>query len=62
MLARLGGIDGTQLKAIAFRATETALGQHLLKSKGALLRVAGQLKADNFNGKSGIQFIIDDVA
>jgi single-stranded-DNA-specific exonuclease len=60
--ARLEGIDGTQLKAIAFRATETALGQHLLKSKGALLRVAGQLKADNFNGKSGIQFIIDDVA
>lgn len=54
--------SGAKLKAIAFKALETPLGAALLKSKGQPLKLAGQLKPDNFGGRNAVQLIIDDAA
>ncbi|HEY2178635.1 MAG TPA: single-stranded-DNA-specific exonuclease RecJ [Caulobacteraceae bacterium] len=48
------------LKAIAWRAEETAVGRRLLA--GGALHLAGRLKPDDWNGRSGVQFEIDDAA
>jgi single-stranded-DNA-specific exonuclease len=58
----LTGALGGRLKAIAFRALETPLGQALLKSGSAPLHVAGHLRADSWQGRDGCQLIIDDAA
>ena len=59
---RLAGTDGRALKAIAFRALDSALGESLLASGGRSLHVAGKLRADNWAGRDAVQFIIDDAA
>jgi len=51
-----------KLKAIAFRCLDTALGAALLARDGTLLHLAGHLRADSWNGRSGVQFVIDDAA
>ncbi|HTH98487.1 MAG TPA: single-stranded-DNA-specific exonuclease RecJ [Stellaceae bacterium] len=57
------GLGSTErLKAIAFRALETPLGQALLRSDGALLHVAGHLRADSWQGRDGVQLFIEDAA
>ena len=53
---------GTSVKAIAFRAVESALGQALLKSGGTPLAIAGRLKLDRWNGETRVQLQIDDLA
>ncbi len=53
---------GTRLKAIAFRASETALGQLLLKSAGMPISLAGRVKIDRWNGDVRVQFQIEDAA
>ena len=59
----LSGLDGSRLKAIAFRAAETDLGRHLLRhAKGPLLHVAGTLRLDRWNGTETVQLVIDDAA
>jgi single-stranded-DNA-specific exonuclease len=57
----LTGETGDRLKAIAWRAEETELGQRLLAGGGAL-HVAGRLKLDDWNGREGTQLEIEDVA
>ena len=57
---RLAG-QGGRLKAIAWRAEETALGRRLLEGGGAV-HVAGRLKPDDWNGREGVQFEIEDLA
>lgn len=52
---------GGRLKAIAWRAEDTELGKRLLSGAGAL-HVAGRLKADDWNGRQGVQFEIEDAA
>src|SRR5690606_22201042 len=55
------GADGTgRLKAIAFRAAESPLGQALLGTRGSPLHLAGHLTADEWNGKVSSQLQIDD--
>ncbi|MDX2307826.1 MAG: single-stranded-DNA-specific exonuclease RecJ [Hyphomicrobium sp.] len=54
--------DGARLKAIAFRAVDTPLGEALLKSNGAPMHVAGELSVDEWRGERRAQFSIDDVA
>ena len=57
------GADGTgRLKAIAFRAAATPLGQALMGSRGAPLHLAGQLRADEWQGRTSAQLFIDDAA
>jgi single-stranded-DNA-specific exonuclease len=52
---------GGRLKAIAWRSADTPLGARLLAAGGAV-HVAGRLKPDDWNGRSGVQLEIDDVA
>lgn len=57
---RLTDADGARLKAIAWRAAETEVGRALLAGEGTL-NVAGLLKADDWNGRRGVQLEILDV-
>ncbi len=52
---------GGRLKAIAWRSDDTPLGRRLAASGGAV-HVAGRLKADDWNGRAGVQLEIEDVA
>ncbi|QTC92386.1 single-stranded-DNA-specific exonuclease RecJ [Brevundimonas goettingensis] len=58
---RLVGPDGASVKAIAWRCADLPLGKALLAGQGGL-SVAGRLKADDWNGRRGVQFEIEDVA
>ncbi|NNG05063.1 MAG: single-stranded-DNA-specific exonuclease RecJ [Inquilinus sp.] len=58
----LTGAEGGRLKAIAFRALETPLGQALLDPAGAPLHLAGVLRVDRWKGQERAQFQIDDGA
>ncbi len=58
----LSGALGGRLKAIAFRAAGTELGRALLRRDGGGLHIAGQLRADTWQGRDGCQLIIDDAA
>ncbi len=51
---------GGKLRAIAWRSEETPLGVRLLAGGG--LHVAGRLKPDDWQGRSGVQFEIEDAA
>ena len=53
---------GGRLKAIAFRAAGTPLGNALLAHRGGALHLAGHLRADRWNGRDDVQFIIEDAA
>jgi single-stranded-DNA-specific exonuclease len=52
---------GGKLKAIAWRAEDTDLGRRLLAGGGGV-HVAGRLKADDWNGREGVQLEIEDLA
>ncbi len=54
--------DGKRLDAIAFRAVGTPMGDLLLGSSGMPLHVAGNVRRDNWGGRSRIEVQIADVA
>lgn len=54
--------DGTRIKAIAFRAMGTELGEVLLSERQMPLHVAGRLSINDWGGKREGQVFIDDVA
>jgi single-stranded-DNA-specific exonuclease len=58
----LAGSNGARLKAIAFRSADGPLGQALLRTGGAPLHLAGNLRLDNWQGREGVQLIVDDGA
>jgi single-stranded-DNA-specific exonuclease len=58
----LSDSSGARLKAIAFRAAESPLGQTLLQSGGRPVSLAGKVKIDRWNGDVRVQFQIDDAA
>jgi single-stranded-DNA-specific exonuclease len=58
----LAGADGTKLKAIAFRAIGTNLGELLLGERKVPLHIAGRLSVDDWNGKRQPSFQIEDAA
>lgn len=58
---RLVGGDGAGLKGIAWRCADLETGRALLSGQGGLM-VVGRLKADDWNGRRGVQFEIEDVA
>ncbi|MGQ2989870.1 MAG: single-stranded-DNA-specific exonuclease RecJ [Brevundimonas sp.] len=58
---RLVGADGASVRAIAWRCADLPLGKALLAGQGGL-NVAGRLKADDWNGRRGVQFEIEDAA
>ncbi|MGO4623771.1 single-stranded-DNA-specific exonuclease RecJ [Ensifer sp. 2YAB10] len=58
----LEGQDGSRLDGIAFRATETPLGEFLLASRGASIHVAGSVSADLWQGQRRVQLRVTDAA
>jgi single-stranded-DNA-specific exonuclease len=52
---------GGRLKAVAWRCEGTELGRRLLQEGGAV-HVAGRLKPDDWQGREGVEFEIEDVA
>lgn len=58
---RLVGPDGASVRAVAWRCADLPTGQALLAAPGGL-KVAGRLKADDWNGRRGVQMEIEDVA
>jgi single-stranded-DNA-specific exonuclease len=53
--------DGARIRAVAWRCEDTPLGARLLARDGGL-HVAGKLKPDDWNGREGVQFEIEDAA
>jgi single-stranded-DNA-specific exonuclease len=54
---------GARMKAVAFRAVGTPLGDILLESKqGRLLHLLGQFKINHWNGVDSVEFLVDDVS
>jgi single-stranded-DNA-specific exonuclease len=58
----LAGAGGGRLKGIAFGAAEAPLGRALLQDGGRPLHLAGKLRADDWQGRSGVQLVIEDAA
>ena len=56
----LADAQGGRLKAIAFRSLGEPLGDTLLKAGGGALHLAGKLRADDWQGREDVQFLIDD--
>ncbi len=55
--------DGARLKAIAFRAATTELGQVLLSAgNDTPLHLAGTLSLDHWQGREEVQFRVEDIA
>lgn len=57
------GDDGHRMKAIAFRAFESPLGEALQHGgQGRLVHLAGKLRADAWSGAEAVQLLVDDAA
>jgi single-stranded-DNA-specific exonuclease len=54
--------DGGRIEACAFRVGETKLAELLLRSEGMPLHIAGHLRRDTWNGRNGVELIIEDAA
>ncbi len=57
----LSSASGGSLKAMAFRIADSEAGMALLNSHGRLFDVIGTIRADNWMGRKGVQFFIEDV-
>ncbi len=53
--------SGGKLKAVAWRVEDTEAGRRLMIEGGAV-HVVGRLKPDDWNGREGVEFEIEDVA
>lgn len=59
----LSGEDGASLKAVAFRAADTPMGQALLNApRDKRIWVAGRAKIDDWSGRNTAELHIDDAA
>ncbi|MCP5367421.1 MAG: single-stranded-DNA-specific exonuclease RecJ [Hyphomicrobiales bacterium] len=59
---RLRGDDGRAIAAMAFRAGGSDLGAALLRTSGAPYHVAGKVRLNTWQGRTSLQFLIDDAA
>jgi single-stranded-DNA-specific exonuclease len=55
-------LDVHRLRAIAFRAAGTPLGQFLAETRGITIHIAGHLRRDSWLGADAVQLSIDDAA
>lgn len=60
--ASLRADTGRVVRAMAFRAAETPLGQFLFANRGNTIHVAGTLSGNHWNGARTVQFSIIDAA
>jgi len=56
------GRSGGNVKGIAFNCADSELGHLLLTSGDRRIHVAGTIRADNWQGRRGVQIVIDDAA
>jgi len=56
------GVDGGSVRAIAFRAADSALGKVLLENRGEPLHIMGKMRLDNWNQRETVTFNILDIA
>ena len=56
----LSSDSGGSIKAMAFRAADSDLGNTMLESHNDVFDVLGTLRRDNWMGRNSVQFIIDD--
>ncbi len=54
--------NGKSISAICYKAVDTEMGETLLDGIGKYFRLAGKIRANEWNGKRYIQFIIEDIA
>jgi single-stranded-DNA-specific exonuclease len=55
-------LGAARLRAIAFRAEATPLGQFLAETRGAAIHLAGHLRRDGWRGGDAVQLTIEDAA
>jgi single-stranded-DNA-specific exonuclease len=55
-------LSNARISAIAFRARDTRLGEALLATRGKEIRLAGQLRINEWNGRRSVNFTIEDIA
>jgi single-stranded-DNA-specific exonuclease len=60
--AMIEGEGGAKLKAILFRAADTPLARALSDRAGPRLHLAGHLRAESWQGRETVSFIITDAA
>ena len=53
--------NGGSIKAIAFRVGDNDIGSAMLNPQGEIFDVVGVLRHDRWNGRSDVQFIIEDL-
>ena len=58
---RFGDDQGGKLSAMAFASVDEPV-RNMILSGARVLHVAGTLKADNWRGRNGVQFMVQDVA
>jgi single-stranded-DNA-specific exonuclease len=58
----LAAEDGARLRAVAFRAAETALGHALLSAGDTPMHVAGSLTIDHWQGREEARLRVADIA
>ena len=54
--------SGARLEAAAFRVGDTPLARLLRNGEGRPLHLAGHLRRDNWNGRNGVELIVEDAA
>jgi single-stranded-DNA-specific exonuclease len=57
----LADASGARLKAVSWLSGESELGRRLMAGAGAL-HVVGRLRPDDWEGRHGVQFEIEDLA
>jgi single-stranded-DNA-specific exonuclease len=62
MRCTLQAPDGARIEACAFRVAGTPLGKLLLKGEGLPLHVAGHLRRTRWQGREGVELLIEDAA
>ena len=56
------GPEGSSLKTIAFNATNSEMGEYLLKKSNNKFNIAGKLSLNEWRGQKNVEFIIDDIS
>jgi single-stranded-DNA-specific exonuclease len=58
----LSAANGARLEAAAFRVGDTPLAKLLREAEGTKLHVVGYLRRDTWNGRDGVELIVEDAA
>ena len=56
------GADGSNIKTIAFNATENSIGAYLLRKSQQCFNIVGKLTLNEWRGVKKVEFIIDDIS